>query len=306
MSKKWCEDEQGRAPGRPPQGHREHRQLQGQRHRPVPAQGAPALGAHRAGQELQLVGQGREQRRRGRVHADRQRRHPRRGAAFRRDRRDGAGAAAGRRAHQVGRASTCCRAPSCARSSSAWTRSATSCSSATSRARTRSRTCACATPSTRRSTRRRSRRASCAARRCRPALMVGAAVRGFQADMNKRPAVRPRSGEEAAGRCRLPERLRGRHELPQRPLRQRRRDLPGGGGEPRAHRRQGQPHGRDEGQLLPEDPAPRHQLLPARLDAEHRRLARRAVVDHGDAERQGPGPVQPRRLQQPEDRRADR
>ena len=29
-------------------------------------------------------------------------------------------------------------------------------------------------------------------------------------------------------------------------------------------------------------------------------------VDHGDAERQGPGPVQPGRLQQPEARRADR
>ena len=95
--------QQGRAPGRPPQGHREHRQLQGQRHRPVPPEGAPALGADRAGEELQLVGQAREQRRRDRVHADRQRRDPRRGAAVRRDRRDGAGAAAGRRAHQVGR-----------------------------------------------------------------------------------------------------------------------------------------------------------------------------------------------------------
>ena len=40
--------EQGRAPGRPPQGHREHRQLQGQRHRPVPPEGAPAVGAHGA------------------------------------------------------------------------------------------------------------------------------------------------------------------------------------------------------------------------------------------------------------------
>ena len=48
------------------------------------------------------------------------------------------------------------------------------------------------------------------------------------------------------------------------------RDLPGGRREPRAHRRQDQPRGRDQGHLLPEDPAPRHQLLPARLDAEHR------------------------------------
>ena len=151
--------EQGRASGRSPQGHREHGQLQVERHRTVPPEGAPAVGAHGARQELQLVGQVGEQPRRGRVHADRQRRDARRGAALGRDRPDGAGAAAGRRAHQGRPASTCCKAPSCARSSSAWTRSATSCSSATSRARTRSRTCACAAPSTRRSTRRRSRRA---------------------------------------------------------------------------------------------------------------------------------------------------
>ena len=44
------------------------------------------------------------------------------------------------------------QAPSCAPSSSAWTRSATSCCTPASRARTRSRTSACARPSTRRST----------------------------------------------------------------------------------------------------------------------------------------------------------
>ena len=38
---------------------------------------------------------------------------------------------------------------------------------------------------------------------------------------------------------------------------------------------------------------------------EHGRRARRAVGAHGHADRQGPGPVQPRRLQQPEARRAD-
>ena len=38
MSKKWCEENKAEQPGRPPQGHREHRVLQGQRHRPVPAQ----------------------------------------------------------------------------------------------------------------------------------------------------------------------------------------------------------------------------------------------------------------------------
>ena len=75
--------EQGRAAGRPPQGHREHGQLQGQRHRPVPPEGAPALGAHGARAQLQLPQQDREQRRRDRLHADRQRRHPRGRAACR-------------------------------------------------------------------------------------------------------------------------------------------------------------------------------------------------------------------------------
>jgi peptide/nickel transport system substrate-binding protein len=59
------------------------------------------------------------------------------------------------------------RARSCARSSSAWTRSGTSCSSPTSKARTRSRTSASVRRSSRPSTSRRSRRAPCAARRRR-------------------------------------------------------------------------------------------------------------------------------------------
>ena len=40
--------------------------------------------------------------------------------------------------------------------------------------------------------------------------MVGPAVNGFQADMNKRLPYDPEGGQEAAGRGRLPERLRGR------------------------------------------------------------------------------------------------
>ena len=74
--------QQGRASGRPAQGHREHGQLQGQRYRSVPSEGAPALGSHRAGQELQLVGQGGKQRRRNRLHAHRQRRDARRRVAL--------------------------------------------------------------------------------------------------------------------------------------------------------------------------------------------------------------------------------
>ena len=41
--------------------------------------------------------------------------------------------------------------------------------------------------------------------------------------------LRPGRGEEAAGRRRLPERLRGAARLPEQPLRQRREDLPGAG-----------------------------------------------------------------------------
>ena len=87
------------------------------------------------------------------------------------------------------------------------------------------------------------------------ALMVAPGINGFPADLNKRLPYDRRSREEAAGRSRLSERLRSRHELPERPLRQRRGDLPGGGGEPGAHRRQDQPDGRDQGHLFPEDPA---------------------------------------------------
>jgi hypothetical protein len=41
------------------------------------------------------------------------------------------------------------------------------------------------------------------------------------------------------------------HELPERPLRQRRRDLPGGGRQPGAHRRQDQPAAETKGTYFP-------------------------------------------------------
>ena len=109
------------------------------------------------------------------------------------------------------------------------------------------------------------------------AEMVGAAVRGFQPDMNKRLPYDPEAAKKLLAEAGYPNGFEVGDELPQRPLRQRRRDLPGGRRQPRAGRRQGQPDGRDQGHLLPEDPAPRHQLLPARLDAEHGRRARRPV-----------------------------
>jgi peptide/nickel transport system substrate-binding protein len=52
------------------------------------------------------------------------------------------------------------------------------------------------------------------------ALMVGPGINGWTAEQDKRLALRRRRREEAAGRRRLPERLRGHDELPERPLRQ--------------------------------------------------------------------------------------
>ena len=152
--------EQGRAPGRSSQGRREHGLVQGQRHRAVPAQGAPAVDAHRDRAQLRLLGQGRRQRRRSRVHADRQRRDARRGAAVGRNRCHGAGAAAGRRAREVGRqvhgAAGAGAAHHLPRHGPEARRTAVR---PASRARTRSRTSACARRSTRPSTSRPSSRA---------------------------------------------------------------------------------------------------------------------------------------------------
>ena len=53
--------------------------------------------------------------------------------------------------------------------------------------------------------------------------MIGPGINGFDADAGQAPALRLGSRQEAAGRGRLPERLRSDHELPERPLRERRR-----------------------------------------------------------------------------------
>jgi peptide/nickel transport system substrate-binding protein len=59
------------------------------------------------------------------------------------------------------------------------------------------------------------------------ALMVGPGINGFNEAQRTSACRSTRSRQEAAGRRRLPERLRSHHELPERPLRQRRPDLPG-------------------------------------------------------------------------------
>ena len=58
--------------------------------------------------------------------------------------------------------------------------------------------------------------------------------------------------QEAAGRSRLSQRLRGGDGLPQRPLRQRRGDLPGRDADAGAHRRQGEAQRHAEGEVLRE------------------------------------------------------
>ena len=70
--------------------------------------------------------------------------------------------------------------------------------------------------------------------------MVGAAVHGFQADMNKRLPYDPEAAKKLLAEAGYPNGFEVDDELPERPLRQRRGDLPGGGRQPRAHRRQGQ------------------------------------------------------------------
>ena len=60
------------------------------------------------------------------------------------------------------------------------------------------------------------------------------------------------AAQEAAGRGRLSQRLRGGDGLPERPLRQRRGDLPGGDADAGAHRHQGEAQRHAEGEVLRE------------------------------------------------------
>ena len=84
--------------------------------------------------------------------------------------------------------------------------------------------------------------------------------------------VRSRRRQEAAGRSRLSRRLRSHHGLPERSLRQRRRDLPGRGRHAGPHRRQGEPAGAAQGAVFRQGAEARRLpdlVLPARLDARH-------------------------------------
>ena len=106
--------------------------------------------------------------------------------------------------------------------------------------------------------------------------IIAACRAGLDSGVAQALAVRRNEGEEAAGRRRLPERLRGHARLPQQPLHQRRRDLQGTGrrcGRSSVSRCQVE---RDAARdVLPEDPEVRHTALHARLG---RADVRRAVL----------------------------
>ena len=101
-----------------------------------------------------------------------------------------------------------------------------------------------------------------------PSALLIAPVLFARARRVQAPDYRPQDGQGAAGRGRLPGRLLARHGLPERPLRQRRGDLPGGGLDARPRRRQGEPQRAAQGQVLRQGAGPglRHLVLPARLD----------------------------------------
>ena len=99
-----------------------------------------------------------------------------------------------------------------------------------------------------------------------PAGAIVAAVRQrLQEGVRQRRAARRRQGQGAARRGRLSERLLGVAALPERPLSQRRGDLPGRGRHARPDRHQGEPGLAVEVAALPDAAEPEDRLLPARL-----------------------------------------
>jgi hypothetical protein len=139
-------------------------------------------------------------------------------------------------------------------------------------------------------------------------LMVAPGINGYVKELDKRPALlKPEEAKKLLADAGLSQRLRGRHGLPQRPLRQRREDLPGRGGDAGRDRREGESAGADPQPLLRQDPAQvgrqagRDQLLHAGLVAgQHLRRPQRLRGADPDAERRRQeGHVQCRRLFQP-------
>ena len=226
----------------------------------------------RAGRQSALVGPAR-QRRRGDL-----RRHPvRRDAAGRA--RLGPGrlrhrsAVPGRRrgCKQEGRFKLAADRPTSARSISASTRAATSCSSATSRAAIRSRTCACGARSTRRSTSTRSSPRCCADRRRATGSYVSRLRRRLRAGSRRRLPYDPAAARALLEGSGLSGRLLGDARLRQRRVPRRR--VPGDRRHARAGRHPDDVPAVADGDVLSQAHAGDDELFRVRLVAGDRRLA---------------------------------
>ncbi len=115
------------------------------------------------------------------------------------------------------------------------------------------------------------------------ALMIAPQLFPLSKDFT-RPKFDPDGAKKLLDGSRLSRRVRSHDGLPERPLRQRRRDLPGGGRHARAHRRQDQPAGAAQGAVFRQGAEARRLpdfVLPARLDARHVRRAQRPLRHHG-------------------------
>ena len=164
--------------------------------------------------------------------------------------------------------------------------------------KTRCRTCACAAPFPWPSTARPSPPASWTAPPPRPTSSCPTAC-SARCRSRRNSSTTPKA-PEAAGRGRLPERLRTGRVIHQRPLHQRRPDLAGGGAVPVARGHQGLGRRDDALDLLPQARQARVQLRHGRLVVGNgRSLVFPAIL--GLRVRQGtrPGHQQLRRLRQP-------
>ena len=127
----------------------------------------------------------------------------------------------------------------------------------------------------------------------------------LRAELEQAAAVRPGGVEEAAGRGRLPNGFEVAHELPQRPLRQRRGDLPGGRGHAGAIGVKVNLTAETKGTYFPKILSRDTGVLSAGLDAGHATTRTTRCSRDVDARRRRPRAVQPGRLQQCQGRPAD-
>ena len=137
--------------------------------------------------------------------------------------------------------------------------------------------------------------------------MIAPMVNGWTKELGARVQIRRQRGQETAGRRRLPARLRADAGLPERPLCERRSDLPGRDRDVDAHRRQDQVADQPDVDPLGQDPEVRRQRLHAGLGRGH---VRRAVFagfahQHGRPQGRRGRQLQLRPYEQPDGRQPD-